>query len=650
MAKINYEEYVADFETTVYDGQDKTEVWATALIRLDDETEPENVIVDNKLSDFMNRVMKKLYSRHVKLYFHNEKFDASFIMNYILRKPEMFQPWGSYNNDMWNFPDYNSLTQLPENNYIYSISNKGQWYHITLKRHGHILQIVDSLKLLPFSVEKISKDFDTKYKKLEMEYVGERKPGGKIKPEEEEYIKHDVLPIKEVLNFMKDQGHTGMTIGACCLKEFKSFYSKSGWDLFFPNLYEIPTEAEGYKSEGDFIRASYKGGWCYVIPEKSGKVFRKGTTADVNSLYPSMMHSSSGNRFPVGKGTYFKGEIPEEAKADDKYYFVRIKTRFHLKKNHLPCIQIKDNVLYHPRKWLESSDYIDKNGNAWSYVDNFGEKLECRPELVLTMTDYELIKNQYNITDCEIIDGYYYDAITGIFDEYINKYASIKVHSTGAMRMLAKLFLNNLYGKFATSTDSSYKVCYLNKDGALRMYDVQKNDKVPGYIPIGSAITSYARNFTITASQKNYKYFIYADTDSMHLSCGPDEIKGAPEHPTEFNHWKYESQWDFGKFIRAKTYVEHVIGENREEVKPYYNVKCAGMTEHCKDLLIKSITQDYTKEDIKKLDDDEIEFIKEKRTWDDFKIGLEIPGMLKAENIKGGVLLVKGNYKMREHI
>ena len=37
------------------------------------------------------------------------------------------------------------------------------------------------------------------------------------------------------------------------------------------------------------------------------------------------------------------------------------------------------------------------------------------------------------------------------------------MNSKGAMRTLAKLFLNNLYGKLASSTKSSFKKAYVNK-------------------------------------------------------------------------------------------------------------------------------------------------------------------------------------------
>ena len=50
-----------------------------------------------------------------------------------------------------------------------------------------------------------------------------------------------------------------------------------------------------------FIRDSYKGGWCYCCPNKAMMIYHNGCTMDVNSLYPSMMHSDSGNDYPVGK-------------------------------------------------------------------------------------------------------------------------------------------------------------------------------------------------------------------------------------------------------------------------------------------------------------------------------------------------------------
>lgn len=662
--------FIADFETTVKKGQTSTDVWAAALIDLMAEDDPSNVEIYGYLSQFVWRLTELAKNNDITVYFHNLKFDGTFIINYLLTSKfwkedtvKNYNEKGQYNGQMF-------IKKIPKKmkngHFRYSISDKGMWYTVTLKVHGHLIEIRDSLKLLPFSVKQLGKGFDLKHKKLEMEYEGERYPGCNITDEEKAYIANDVLVVKEALSFMYEQGHDKLTIGGCCLEEFKSYYTKDEWEANFPNLYEEHYGKSFFNgSIGNWIRKSYKGGWCYVVPEKAGKEFRKhGITCDVNSLYPSMMHSDSGNKYPVGYPTYFEHEIPAEALADDKYYFVHVKTRFYIKENMLPTIMIKYSEWYPTREWLVSSDAVDmrlpkkeryKLENRVRYVIDSENKIQpARPDLYLTMTDWELLQKHYNLEDTEIIDGFYFNAKIGIFDNYINKYAAIKQANKGAKRQLAKLFLNNLYGKFATSIDSSYKIAYLNDKGELRTYTVHGYDKIPGYIPIGSAITSYARAFTITAAQANYygpnkPGFIYADTDSIHCDLEADQIKGAPKHPTKFNHWKYEASWDFAKFIRAKTYVEHVYAEDEEPIEnPYYNLKCAGMSDHVKNLFLYSVEQNVSRETYKTLDEDEKKFVSEKRTFKDFNIGLCIPGMLKSHNIKGGTLLVKSWFKMRD--
>lgn len=224
------------------------------------------------------------------------------------------------------------------------------------------------------------------------------------------------------------------------------------------------------------------------------------------------------------------------------------------------------------------------------YIDKDGNIQQAKVELTLTMTDYQLIKEHYELVDFEILDGCYFYSMVGIFDEYINKYAKIKKESKGALRELAKLFLNNLYGKMASSTDSSFKIAYVKDDKSIGFMQVVENEKKPGYIAIGSAITSYSRNFTIRAAQKNYygaekRGFIYADTDSIHCDLLPQEIKGIEVDDKEFCCWKLESCWDKGIFTRQKTYIEHVTHENLiplEESRQYSNIKCAGMPKNAK--------------------------------------------------------------------
>ena len=53
----------------------------------------------------------------------------------------------------------------------------GQWYSILIKTPYALIEIRDSLKLLPLSVAQIGKSFATKHKKLDMEYTGLRYAG-----------------------------------------------------------------------------------------------------------------------------------------------------------------------------------------------------------------------------------------------------------------------------------------------------------------------------------------------------------------------------------------------------------------------------------------------------------------------------------------
>lgn len=643
--------FIGDFETTVYDGQEDTEVWASASVELHTEDVQIFHSIDEQWEYFLS------LKSNLIIYYHNLKFDGNFWMYFFIVVMQYKQAYKKLNEDGTQVA-WKDEKEMLNKEFKYSISDMGQWYSFTIKIHNTLIVIRDSLKLLPFSVREIGQAFKTKHQKLDMEYTGFRYAGCEITAEEKKYIANDVLVVKEALEIMYEQKHTRLTIGSCCLEEYQRITGKDDYETMFPPLDTIKIDKELYGSSNvdEYVRHSYKGGWCYIVKARANQIVHNGTTADVNSLYPSMMHSESGNAFPVGKPKFWKGnEIPEEALKPHRYYFVRIKTRFYLKPNMLPFIQIKGNYLYKGTESLESTDVWDKKTQQYytHYYDSFGELRDTRVILTLTMTDYILFREHYNVVDFEILDGCYFYTRVGLFDEYIDKYKEIKLKSKGAMRTLAKLFLNNLYGKLASSTESDFKIAYVKDDGSIGFRSVIANDKKIGYIPCGSAITSYARNFTIRAAQQNYygvdrNGFIYADTDSIHCDLPPDSIRGITVHDKNFCCWKLESCWDEGLFVRQKTYIEHVTHEDLQPIeKPYYNVRCAGMPQRCKDLFLKSMSDDTDKDDPEQFTPPQIEFLKTKRTLSDFKIGLTIWGKLIPRRIKGGVLLVETTYEMR---
>ena len=647
MKKRKYRYFVGDFETTVYKGQVNTEVWASAMVELYTE--------DVQIFHSIDETFEYLISlkENVICYYHNLKFDGSFWLSFLLVKLGLKQAFTPFNKECTH-GEWLKERDMPNNSFKYSISNKGMWYNLIIKVGGYVIELRDSLKLLPFSVEKIGKSFGTKHKKLDMEYKGFRYAGCVITAEEQKYIKNDVLVVKEALEIMFNDGHKSLTIGSCCLEEYKKIMADD-YDLFFPDMYSIPLDKNVYGEDnaGEWLRNSYKGGWCYLVKGKENKVYNNGTTADVNSLYPSMMSSESGNRYPVGKPCFWSGNyIPDKALQDNTYYFVRIRTRFYIKKNMLPFIQIKGSFLYRGTEALETSDYFDPKTQKYSrYYQDFKGTHDTDVILTLTMIDFELLKEHYELVDFEILDGCWFYTQIGLFDRYINKYKKIKMESKGAIREEAKLFLNNLYGKLASSTDSSFKMAFVKENKSIGFIAIEENNKKAGYIPCGSAITSYARNFTIRAAQKNYygvdkAGFIYADTDSIHCDIPPEKMVGIKVDDNDFCCWKLESCWDKAIFTRQKTYIEHVTHENLVPAKPYYNIKCAGMPTKCKNLFELSM-QDI---DIKKLQgytQEELEFLKTKRTLEDFKIGLLVPGKLMPKRIPGGTLLKETTYEMR---
>lgn len=657
--------FVGDFETTVYEQQNETEVWASALV----EFESDDVTILHSIEETFEYICN-LEGNNICIYYHNLKFDGAFWISYLIEKlnyTQAFKPNPTPTNEneiiqMWD-------KEMPSKSFKYSISDMGQWYTITIKKGDKIIELRDSLKLLPFSVRKIGESFGTKHKKLDMEYEGYRYAGCEITDKEKEYIANDVLVVKEALEIMFREGHSKLTIGSCCLAEFKATKHHDEYERLFPDLTKFPLDAEQYGSENadKYIRRSYKGGWCYVVKGKEDQIKKNGLTADVNSLYPSSMSSESGNMYPVGEPHFWKGNyIPEEIFKKPSYFFVRIKTRFYIKENMLPFIQIKGNLLYRGTECLETSDVYDSKNKRymWAYRDTEGKIHDTKVTLTLTCTDFALFLEHYDTVELEILDGCYFDAEIGLFDKYIEKYKKQKLENKGALRELAKLFLNNLYGKMASSTDSSFKYAYLDETGAICYKIVTAYNKKAGYIAIGSAITSYARNFTIRAAQMNYygpnkRGFIYADTDSIHCDLKPEELKGITVHDKNFCCWKLETYWDEALFTRQKTYIEHVTHENQKKIdKPYYNVKCAGMPERAKNYFVASMLGTYLKPEAE-WDDDEKkewknmsekmrEWVKQKRTIKDFKRGLIIPeGKLLPKRIKGGIVLKDTSYEMR---
>ena len=626
MRKKDIIKVYADFETTI-DSTAMTEVWSAASITEEDASLPCNVKIQRNLSDFMGYILNDIQHDEVTVYFHNEKFDGSFILYWLLSNKK-FKPDYIVEDGNVRMND-GKVWKMKNDTFRYTISAKGQWYQIIIRHMGRTIRIKDSLKLIPLSLAKAGKSFKTPHQKLEMDYKNHR-PNDTLTEEEIAYIKNDVLVLKECMEFMFKEGIDAMTIGAACLREFKNGYNDEDYDKMFPDVtsYSIPDMNEDIgrpeynkgRTVDSFVRRSYHGGFCYVNPKYAGKVLVKGENVkdishvDANSHYPSQMHSKSGNYYPIGLPIYIHKEQFEQIRNTKKekcYYFVRIITKFDIKAGMLPMLQMKDDPRFSSKRneWLESSDGM--------FVD-----------IVLTRPDYELFCKTYN-SETYIVEALAFHVAIGLFDKYIDHWYSIKEKSTGGIRQIAKLLLNNLYGKYAASRDSSYKIAYIDKkQHCLKYHTVIAYDKTPGYIPVGSAITSYARCRTITLAEEYVDYYMYSDTDSNVYALGLHDLDKIPQHESKICYWKVESNSDKAVFVRQKTYIEHVVAEDGKVIdKPYTNLKCCGMGSAAK------------KNTINRLEAGTLRY-------EDFTPGYEVEGNLKARQIMGGTLLVEQMYKM----
>ena len=153
MANRKYRYFSCDFETTVYEGQTSTEVWASAVVELGSEDVKIFHSIDETFEYF------KSLKCNMVCYYHNLKFDGNFWLYYLINVRHMEQAVLRSNNGQiigWKEPK-----DMFTNTFSYSISDRGQWYMITLKLGQYVVELRDSLKLLPFSVKQIGKSFKT---------------------------------------------------------------------------------------------------------------------------------------------------------------------------------------------------------------------------------------------------------------------------------------------------------------------------------------------------------------------------------------------------------------------------------------------------------------------------------------------------------
>lgn len=510
--------FTADFETNTKD--DNVSVWAYALCEIGNI---ENFIYGNNINDFMKFCFDKKHN--YKIYFHNLKFDGTWIFTYLLENGF------TCIKDKKDKKDKTFTCLISEMGVIYSIVV----YYSVKSHHINSVTFYDSMNLLNFSVDEIAKKLKLPIQKLKIDYNLLREDNHKLSELEIAYIKNDVTIMAMALDYFFKQGLTKITIGSNALHFYKEL--QGNFNHYFPEL-EYETDK--------LIRKSYKGGFTYLNPIYKDKITKNGIVLDVNSLYPYIMYDKF---LPFGKPIYFEGRYQK----DNKYnlYIQVLSCSFEIKKGKIPTLQIKNNLYFKPNEYLTSSN-------------------DEIVTLTLTNVDLNLFLENYNVTDLTYHYGFKFKSIKGLFKNYIDIWSQNKINAkkdnNNVLYLTSKLMLNSLYGKFGTNPHVKSKYPTL-EDGIIKYKSYPEELKKSVYIPMATFITAYAREKTIRTSQKIKDYtinkygddmYIYSDTDSIHTTfTNIDELKEIIDiDDYKLGYWKPESTFVKGKFLRQKCYIE----------------------------------------------------------------------------------------------
>ena len=581
--------FSADFETTTT--PDDCRVWAWGACEV--SKNPCEYHMGNDINGFMKWCFEQ---KNPCLYFHNAKFDTDFIINWLFR-----------NGYEW----VESTKGMIDKQFTTLISDDGKFYtmhicnEIVPKRN--VIEIRDSQKLLNMSVAKIAKTFKLPDSKLEIDYNEFREVGHELTSEEQEYLKADITIVSKALADLFESGTTRLTIGSNALnKYYEMMGGRKQFRKIFPKL-DVIVDKD--------IRAAYKGGFTYLNPIYKEVDIAEGLVFDVNSLYPWAMHSP--NVLPYGRPVFFSAQY----QPDNMHplFIQRLRCQFELKPNKIPMIQLKHNLSFVPTEYLKSSN-------------------DQIITLTLTNIDLELFLENYDVYELEYVNGWKFKGASGMFDQYIDYWTEIKIQATkdknAGLRAIAKLYLNSLYGKFATSPYVRSAIPYLGEDGVVHYHKTEYEERDSNYVPIGAFITAIARNKTIRSAQSVYDRYLYSDTDSIHIR-GTDIPDCLEVDDYKLGAWKCESKFERARFIRQKCYIEDEIITEEE-----YNSKMLEFPYLCRK------TENgyrFMKVTVAGLPAGGYKYV----TWDNFRGGAKYGGKLQPKRVAGGTVLNPTTYEIK---
>lgn len=560
-SQYNIPWYVADFETTglkYYNEHGCTKVWLYSIA----DSEAKIVEDGSDIGTFMAWCESHCGSI---VYFHNLKFDGSFILNWL------------YEN---GYQYFDRLLSHSKKGYTTLVGDMGEFYQLKINfASNKQIIIIDSLKIIPLKVSEIAKAFDLPIEKEHIDYNDYT-----IDDKRLEYVHHDVQIVAMALKYFKDKGLNKMTIGSNSYHKYMDSipYTKE----LFPMLDE-----EWLKE----WRKAYRGGRSQVNPLFQDTILHNVRRYDLNSMYPYVM-----SRCPMPYGEPIL--IKEPKKYAFELYHVHI--LFRLKEGHLPTL-LKKNGLFSKG----DTYYLETEGIEDMYISNI---------------DLDLVYEHYDVAFVEYLEIYGFETTDVLFREFVDYYYALKRKSVGGMRLLYKLLLNNLYGKFGSKPTGRNKIPCFDEEGLSWKYS-EEHAMGKYYLPVAIAVTSYAHKVLDDAiMMTGYNNFVYCDTDSIHtIGTLPSNMIDAHE----LGKFKLEATESISKYIRQKCYIYKENGS--------WGIVCAGMSESLKDYLVRQYG------------DDVINVFKIGLVLDENSEGMQEEDMkLLPKQVKGGMLLMPTRFSL----
>lgn len=482
----------ADFETTQPNKEGAVRVYLWVLC-----THKDRIKWGCDIHSFIE-VIKDL---RAIIYFHNLKFDMSYIQHYLLSHNLTF--------DM-----------CEKSGTIYSLKFNG-------------VELRDSMNFIPCTLKELGETYCHTYQKLD--YDDYMKPYDYVPNAYDiKYCKYDVLTLKEGLtNYLTELKNVLQENGAPkSAKKVMRKLTNAGISYeAFKEITDIERLCERTTRDiYNLIKPAYSGGYVFA---RGGTYEADATTEilmlDENSMYPDKYANAP---MPIGKHYSI-----DKSQIFENFAIINISIRFDIKEG-CPAI---------------ISQGFNKQGGTiyMKHSDDF-------INLVITNIDFKYILKFYY---CEWIFnwGIAWNTRKGLFKKYADIFMNIKATSKGVRREVAKKLLNMCYGKTAMSGINEVKRYYLNEfdEVVSEIIEIEEDDNQLQFFQVGIAICSYAHADLWDKMEKvGASNVLYTDTDSIKFLCKDRKVlDNLPIDNKKLGFWKIEGSPTIFKPLAPKKYI-----------------------------------------------------------------------------------------------